>query len=143
MRLSLLVISLSLAASLVVNSARAAEQTQRPPNIVFILADDLGWGDVGFNGRKEWATPNLDRLASQGTTFKRWYAAGTTCAPSRAALLTGRYGIHNGVVANNQDLPSSEVTIAEALKSRGYVTALFGKWHHGAPRAGMKAYLHP
>jgi arylsulfatase A len=123
-------------------SAPAAD-APRPPNIVFILADDLGWSDVGFNGRKEWATPNLDRLASQGTIFKRWYAAGTTCAPSRAALLTGRYGIHNGVVGNNQDLPSSEVTIAEALKARGYATALFGKWHHGAPRAGMKTYLHP
>jgi arylsulfatase A len=119
-----------------------AEPT-RPPNIVFILADDLGWADVGFNGRKEWQTPNLDKLAAQGTTFKRWYSAGTTCAPSRAALMTGRYGIHNGVVANNQDLPAAEVTIAEALKARGYATAMFGKWHHGRPRPGATSYVHP
>ncbi len=115
----------------------------RPPNILFILADDLGWGDVGFNGRKEWRTPNLDRLAKQGTIFRRWYVAGVTCAPSRAALMTGRYGIHNGVTANNDDLPSEEITAAEALKDRGYRTALFGKWHHGRPRPGRATYLHP
>lgn len=123
--------------------ASAAAQDTRPPNVVLILADDLGWGDVGFNGRKEWATPNLDRLASQGTVFRRWYTAGVTCAPSRAALMTGRYTIHCGVSANNQDLPSSEVTIAEALKARGYATALFGKWHHGRPRPGFDSYVHP
>src|SRR5262245_61258715 len=69
----------------------------RPPNILLIYADDLGWGDVGFNGRTEWKTPHLDRLASEGTVFTRWYTAGVVCAPSRAALLTGKYGIHNGV----------------------------------------------
>ena len=115
----------------------------KPPNIVLILADDLGWGDVGFNGRKEWATPNLDQLASQGTKFTRWYTGGVTCAPSRAALMTGRYTIHCGVSANNQDLPASEVTIAEALKARGYATAMFGKWHHGRPRPPAKTYVHP
>ena len=88
-------------------AAPAAPAADRPPNIVFILADDLGWGDVGFNGRKEWATPNIDRLASQGTTFRRWYTAGVTCAPSRAALMTGKYPIHCGVSANNQDLDAS------------------------------------
>ena len=120
-----------------------AAAAERPPNVVFILADDLGWGDVGFNGRKEWPTPNLDRLASEGTVFRRWYAAGVTCAPSRAALMTGRYPIHCGVSANNQDLPASEVTVAEALKARGYATGLFGKWHHGRPRPGAESYVHP
>src|SRR5262245_59691733 len=115
----------------------------RPPNIILILADDLGWGDVGFNGRTDWQTPNLDRLASQGTLFRRWYSAGATCAPSRAALLTGRYGIHNGVVANNDDLPASEVTIAEALRERGYLTGLFGKWHQGRPRPEQQTGVHP
>ena len=113
------------------------------PNVVLILADDLGWGDVGFNGRKDWPTPHLDRLASQGTIFRRWYAAGVTCAPSRAALMTGRYPIHCGVSANNQDLPASEMTLAEALKSRGYATGLFGKWHHGRPRPPATSYVHP
>lgn len=115
----------------------------KPPNVVLILADDLGWGDVGFNGRTEWATPNLDRLARHGTVFNRWYSAAVVCAPSRAALLTGKHTIHDGVSRNNDDLPASEVTIAEALKTRGYATGLFGKWHHGKPRPGEKTYVHP
>jgi len=121
-------------------AARAAEA---PPNLVLVYADDLGWGDVGFNGRTEWATPRLDGLAASGTVFKRWYTAAVVCAPSRAAMLTGRDTIHNGVSRNNDDLPASEVTLAEALKARGYATALFGKWHHGRPRKGEKAYVHP
>jgi arylsulfatase A len=121
-----------------------ATAADRPPNIVMILADDLGWGDVSFNGRTEWATPNLDQLAKEGTCYKRWYTAAVVCAPSRAALMTGRYSIHNGVTGNSSlDLPSEEVTIAEALKGHGYTTALFGKWHHGAPRPGKKDYTHP
>ncbi len=108
----------------------------RAPNVVLIYADDLGWGDVGFNGRKEWATPHLDRLGAQGTTFRRFYTAAVVCAPSRAAMLTGRSTLHNRVSRNNDDLPAREVTLAEALKARGYATALFGKWHRGAPRDG-------
>lgn len=122
--------------------ANAAEAEQRP-NVVLILADDLGWGDVGFNGRTEWATPHLDRLASRGTTFKRFYAAAVVCAPSRAALMTGKATIHNGVSRNNDDLPAAEVTLAEAFKAQGYATALFGKWHHGQPPKGAKTYVHP
>ena len=117
-------------------------QAQKP-NILLIYADDLGFHDVGFNGRKEWKTPNLDRLAKQGTAFRRWYTAGVVCAPSRAALMTGKYGIHNGVSANNQDLPRTQVTIAQALKEQGYATGLFGKWHHGVTRPGEKDYVHP
>jgi arylsulfatase A-like enzyme len=116
---------------------------EKRPNVIIILADDLGWGDVGFNGRKQWKTPNLDRLGSQGTVFKRWYTAAVVCAPSRAAMLTGKYTIHNRVSANNDDLPREEVTIAEALKDLGYVTGLFGKWHHGRVRPGEKTYVHP
>jgi arylsulfatase A len=115
----------------------------RPPNVVLVLADDLGWGDVGFNGRRTWTTPHLDRLAQQGTVFRRWYAAAVVCAPSRAALLTGKYGIHNGVSGNADDLPREAVTLAEALGARGYRTALFGKWHHGAPRPDETSYVHP
>lgn len=113
----------------------------RKTNLVFLYADDMGWGDVGFNGRKEWATPNLDRLASQGTIFDRWYTACPVCAPSRAALLTGKYGIHNGVRSNAHDLPKEQVTIAEALKPAGYSTALIGKWHHG--NRGDGSFTHP
>jgi arylsulfatase A len=119
--------------------APAAER----PNIVVILADDVGWGDVGFNGRTTWRTPNLDRLASQGTVLRRFYAGAVTCAPSRAVLLTGRHTIHNRVTRNDDDLPAEEVTIAEALKPLGYRTALFGKWHHGRPRVEGGDYVHP
>ncbi|WP_435009684.1 sulfatase-like hydrolase/transferase [Tundrisphaera lichenicola] len=117
-------------------------EPSKPPNIILIYADDLGWGDVGFNGRKEWATPNLDRLAAQGTVFRRFYTAAVTCAPSRAALLTGKSTIHCGVSRNNDDLPAGEVTLAEALKPQGYETALFGKWHRGAPSKGVNPH-HP
>lgn len=120
----------------------AAAQPQQPkPNLLFLFADDMGWSDVGFNGRKDWKTPNLDRLASQGTVFDRWYTACPLCAPSRAALMTGKYGIHNTVRGNSTDLPSSEVTIAEALRPQGYTTALIGKWHKGAKPDGT--FTHP
>jgi arylsulfatase A-like enzyme len=109
---------------------------------VLIYADDLGWGDVGFNGRTSWATPHLDRLAAQGTVFRRWYTAAVVCAPSRAALLTGRHGIHTGVTSNRQDLPREALTLAEALRPLGYVTGLIGKWHHGSDK-GEAEYVHP
>jgi len=113
----------------------------RRPNLVFLYADDMGWHDVGFNGRKEWSTPNLDRLASQGTVFDRWYTAAPLCAPSRACLLTGRYTIHHGVRGNAVDIPTSEVTLPEALKPLGYATALAGKWHRGRLPDG--SFTHP
>ncbi len=110
-------------------------------NLLILFADDMGWGDVGFNGRKDWATPNLDRLASQGTVFDRWYTAFPVCAPSRASLLTGRYTLHHGVRNNGPDLDASETTIAEALKPHGYKSALIGKWHRGKRADG--GYTHP
>ena len=128
---------------LLLSASVMAEEPKNRPNIVVIFADDLGWGDVSFNGRTSWATPNLDRLASQGRKLNRFYAGSVTCAPSRAVLLTGRYSIHNGVTQNYQDLPAAEVTVAEALKDAGYSTALFGKWHHGAPPQGQETYTHP
>lgn len=105
----------------------------RKPNLVILYADDMGYNDVSFNGRKEWSTPNLDRIASQGTIFDRWYTAYPLCCPSRAALLTGRYGIHTTVRNNQTDIPAGETTIAEALKPQGYRSALIGKWHKGSP----------
>ena len=106
--------------------AVCTQAAESKPNIVFILADDLGFNDVSFNGRKEWKTPNLDKLASQGTVFKRWYVGAVVCAPSRAVLMTGKYTVHNGVTANNSDVPADQTTIAQALKKEGYTTALFG-----------------
>src|SRR5262249_17848109 len=95
-----------LSAFLVLLVAGLAAAAAKRPNVVFIRADALGWGDVGFNGRTDWKTPPLDKLASQGTNFKRWYPAAVVCAPSRAALMTGKYGIHNGVSGNSDALPA-------------------------------------
>lgn len=137
---SLFIITIAILAAFT-SIARAAE---RPPNVLLIFCDDLGYGDVGFNGRTTWKTPILDAFAKSGTTFRRFYAASVVCAPSRGALMTGRYSIHNGVTGNGSyDLPAEEVTIAEALKPRGYATGLFGKWHAGTPRPGSKSWTHP
>ncbi|QDV39149.1 Arylsulfatase (plasmid) [Tautonia plasticadhaerens] len=113
------------------------------PNVVLIVADDLGHGDVGFNGRSEWATPHLDALASRGMVLRRFYASACVCGPSRAALMTGKSPGRCGVRGNADDLPAGEVTIAEALADRGYATALFGKWHRGAPAPGEAEAVHP
>jgi arylsulfatase A-like enzyme len=125
--------------------------SERPPNIVLILADDLGWNDVGWHGRTEWSTPNLERLAARGLKLERFYTSAVVCAPSRAAILTGRDTIHNGVTRNGDDLPAGALTIAEALHARGYATGLFGKWHHGQRRGAGPTnqtrkeddYVHP
>ncbi len=121
----------------------AAARADRPPNIVLILCDDLGYGDVGCYGRRSWQTPNIDRLAMQGTRFCRWYCAAAVCCASRASLLTGKYTVHDGVSSNSADLPSTEVTLAQALRARGYSTAMYGKWHSGTPRAGRAFPVHP
>lgn len=121
--------------------SRPAQPAERRPNFLVLFADDMGWNDVGFNGRRSWSTPNLDRLASQGTVFARWYVSMPLCAPSRASLLTGKYNIHNGVTSNSADLPASEVTLAEALRPLGYTSVLFGKWHRGSLPDG--SFTHP
>lgn len=110
---------------------------RRPRNVVVILCDDLGYGDLGMTGARGIATPNIDAMAREGLTFSEFYAAANLCTPSRAGLLTGRYPVRTGlgdkVILYNDDrvLPKSEVTIAEALKPVGYATGLFGKWHLG------------
>jgi arylsulfatase A len=109
------------------------------PNIVIILADDLGYGDLGCYGSPTIRTPNLDRMAAEGLRFTDFYSAGEVCTPSRAALLTGRYPIRSGMCGNRRvlfpdskgGLPPREVTIAEALRQQGYTTAHIGKWHLG------------
>lgn len=113
--------------------------TARPPNLVVIFADDLGWGDVGFQGSTTIATPHLDRLAREGVRFTDAYAAAPFCSPSRAALLTGRLPARAGVPyvlfpAEHTGLAPEEVTLAEVLRGRGYATACIGKWHLGWAR---------
>lgn len=106
-----------------------------PPNIVFIYADDLGYGDLGVYGSKI-RTPNLDRMASEGVRFTQFYSANPVCSPSRAALLTGRYPTRVGVPrvlfpADTAGLALSETTMAQMLKGAGYQTMCIGKWHLG------------
>lgn len=120
----------------------------RPPNIVFILADDLGINDLGVYGRTEHRTPNLDRLAAEGLRFTTAYVASPICSPSRAAIMTGRtparlhlttYLPGRADAASQkllhppmrQQLPLEETTLAESLRARGYATAMIGKWHLG------------
>jgi arylsulfatase A len=117
------------------NAASAAT-----PNIVIIFADDLGYGDLGCYGHPTIMTPHLDRMAAEGIRFTQFYVAASVCTPSRAALLTGRYPIRSGMCSDKRrvlfpnsggGIPASEVTIAEALKTKGYTTACIGKWHLG------------
>lgn len=109
------------------------------PNVIFILADDLGYGDLGYTGAPDISTPNIDAIASEGIEYTNYYSSGPTSTPTRCALLTGRYqarfkdmeeAFFMGV--DHIGLPKGEETIARALQRNGYVTALIGKWHLGA-----------
>lgn len=102
------------------------------PNIILVMADDLGWGDTGFNGNDIISTPALDELAGQGIIFRRFYSAAPVCSPTRASCLTGRHPYRMGIFgANSGYLKSQELTLAEILKKKGYTTGHFGKWHLG------------
>ena len=128
--------------AIVASSSVIAEDVERKPNVVILFTDDQGTLDANCYGSDDLETPNLDRLAASGIRFTQAYAH-TVCCPSRAALLTGRHPQRGGVInwtqgdrrgsdAGNLNMAASEVTLAEVLKSNGYRTALFGKWHLGA-----------
>lgn len=123
----------------------AASQTTRaaPPNLIFVMADDLGYGDLGCYGQKKILTPNLDRMAAEGIRFTQFYAGCTVCAPSRSVLMTGQHMGHTHVRGNAggddvsaQSLRAEDVTVAEMLKQAGYRTALCGKWGLGDDAPG-------
>jgi len=113
-------------------SAFAADEA-RKPNILVILSDDQGWGDLSVNGNKNLSTPNVDSLAKDGASFDRFYVC-PVCSPTRAEFLTGRYHVRSGVFstsAGGERMNLDETTIADAFKAAGYATAAFGKWHNG------------
>ncbi|MCA9149832.1 MAG: sulfatase [Planctomycetales bacterium] len=120
-------------ACIILAMARCA--TAAPPNFVLIVADDLGYGDLGCYGNMRNRTPHLDRLAQSGLRFTDFHSNGAMCSPTRAALMTGRYqqrvGIERPLDEDEQGLPTETVTIAERLRDAGYATAIFGKWHLG------------
>ena len=149
------VVGLGLAISLMVMVSACRTRTRIQPNIVFILADDLDWKDVGFMGSRYYETPYLDGLASRGIIFTQAYSAGPNCAPSRACIMTGQYTPRHGVCTvnssergesrlrrliptpNTTTLAAEAFSLAEALDQAGYACAAFGKWHLGpVPASG-------
>jgi arylsulfatase A-like enzyme len=140
---------LALTGLLALPLAASAQSPARPPNVVYIMADDLGWTDLGCQGSRYYETPNIDRMAKDGMRFTSAYTAGPNCQPTRAALMSGQYGPRTGVytvggtdrfdtskrplvpVENVVQLPLDRRTLGDAMKAAGYRTALFGKWHLG------------
>src|SRR6266700_1866094 len=117
-----------------------AQSASRPPNIVFILADDLGYADVSCYGRRDFTTPNIDRIAARGVRFTQAYANSAVCSATRLALITGRYqyrlplGLEEPLAGKtNVGLPPEHPTLPSLLKRAGYATSLIGKWHLGVP----------
>jgi len=105
---------------------------QNKPNIILIMADDLGYGDVGFNGNTIIKTPHMDKMANEGLKFTNFYASGPVCSPTRGTVLTGRHYSRYGIFsANIGHLPKEEITLQQVLKEKGYTTGHFGKWHLG------------
>jgi len=135
-----------LAALIAITTESISQTSTDKPNVVLILADDLGYQDVGFNGCKDIPTPNIDLIAKNGVLFKNGYVTYAVCGPSRAGLITGRYQDRFGFNRNpllapndiNMGLPLSEETIADILKRSGYTSTAIGKWHLGTHPA-----LHP
>jgi arylsulfatase A len=136
-----LLLGIALTSCAPAGAARTGSTPQdRPPNIVFIIADDLGYGDVGAYGQQKIRTPRLDEMARGGTRFTQFYAGSPVCAPSRSVLMTGQHSGHTPIRGNKEvdpigqePLPGASVTLAEVLREAGYATGAFGKWGLGPP----------
>lgn len=118
-----------LAFVLVIITGTAAQAAAPRPHIVFVMADDMGWGETGYRNHPRLKTPNLDAMAAGGLRFERFYAGGPVCSPTRASVLTGRTHCRTGVLEHGYALRLQEKTIAQALRDAGYATSHFGKWH--------------
>ena len=130
----------AIAAGTTLFTGRSTHAADRQPNIVYILADDLGYGDLGCFGQKTIRTPNLDRMAREGMIFEQHHAGSTVCAPSRSCLMTGLHTGHTPVRGNREykpegqhPLPPGIVTLPNLMRSAGYRTGAFGKWGLGYP----------
>jgi arylsulfatase A-like enzyme len=120
------------------SSSPMTSDTRKKLNIIFLMADDLGYGDTGFNGNTIIKTPNLDAMAKEGIHLTRFYSIGPVCAPTRASCLTGRHYMRFGMMTVNiGKLPQQENTLARICKAKGYVTGHFGKWHLGTLKKGV------
>ncbi|MBT3382161.1 MAG: arylsulfatase [Prolixibacteraceae bacterium] len=132
--LGIKVLALTFIVSLIFTGCLTKEQSQSiKPNIVIILSDDQGWGDLSLSGNTNLQTPNIDKLASEGVTFNNFYVC-PVCSPTRAEMLTGRYHVRGGVFGTSlggERLDLDETTIADVFKNAGYQTAAYGKWHNG------------
>lgn len=130
------------------------QQENRPKdlNVVYILADDLGYGDLGCYGQTKIHTPNIDRLAAEGMLFTQHYAGCTVSAPSRSALMTGQHTGHTPIRGNKggtgddgvegqHPIPADTYTLGKMFRQAGYVTGTFGKWGLGSPRIGRRPHL--
>ncbi len=117
-------------------SAVTAVPAAEKPNIVLVMADDQGWGDMAYNGHPVLKTPNFDSAAAEALRFDRFYAAAPVCSPTRGSVMTGRHPNRFGCFKWGHTLRPQEITIAEALKKAGYTTGHFGKWHLGSVRKG-------
>ena len=125
---------LTLLSLIFLNSASFADD-HKQPNVIIIYTDDQGYQDLGCYGSPNIKTPVLDNMAKEGIRFTDFYVTASVCCPTRASLLTGRYSVRNGIggviLPDSKGLADEEVTIAELLKTEGYRTACFGKWHIG------------
>ncbi len=119
-----------------IDCSSSLNDSDKLPNIILCMADDQGWGDMGYNGHPVIQTPNFDAMAAEALRFDRFYAAAPVCSPTRGSVMTGRHPNRFGCFSWGRTLRPQEVTIGEALKEAGYVTGHFGKWHLGSVRMG-------
>jgi arylsulfatase A-like enzyme len=151
---SLFATAVALLAPLSPSAQAQPARAESRPNIILMMADDMGWGDVGFNGNPIIKTPNLDAMAQSSLRFDRFYSGAPVCSPTRGSCLTGRHPYRYGIwTANEGHLRKEEISLPEALKTQGYTTGHFGKWHlgtlsptfsgKGASRDPMKNYMTP